>query len=239
MHKKLINILIFSLLLGSCDFTSADEYYNRAIELDRKEKWEEAIINLDKALEKRAKFRPALLNRGYYKTQLGNVKGGIVDYKKIIGFDPDNTLALYNIGINFSLLKEHKKAISYYSKALQTEGALKSYASSNGGAIAIHTNFDLKQFDSDMDYNIHDSRIYYERGIEYLEVKKIDSAISDFNKSLNSNYAKMDCYFLLGKAYLEKKDSVNACQNFIESAKLGDKEARQMLKKHCILKKSK
>ena len=44
------------------------------------------------------------------------------------------------------------------------------------------------------------------------------------------------CYFLLGKAYVGKKDSINACDNFIKSAKLGDKEAREMLKKHCIEK---
>ncbi len=234
MRKKLIYILMFSVILSSCDFTSADEYYSQAFKYEEKGDFKKAIESLDKAIEKREKFRPALLNRGYYKTKFGNPKEGIEDYLKLLTFDPDNTSALFNIGNNFSVLEEHEQAIVYYSKALQTEGALKSWASSDGGALAININFDLKRFDSDMDYNVLDCEIYFERGMEYLEIGQFDKAISDFNKSIKADNAKRDCYFLLGKAFVGKKDSINACDNFIKSAKLGDKEAREMLKKHCI-----
>ncbi|MFD0988465.1 tetratricopeptide repeat protein [Mariniflexile jejuense] len=236
MREKLIYILIFSFLFISCDFTSADEYYNRAIELDKQGKYNEAIISLDKAIDKKSKFRPALLNRGFYKSKLEKFEEGIKDYNKILEFDNDNTFALFNIGNNYSSLNDSKNAIAYYSKALQTEGALKSFASSDGGAFALNTNFDLKSFDSDRDYSMLDCEIYFERGMEYLEIEQFDKAISDFNKSIKANNAKRDCYFLLGKAFIGKKDSINACENFIKSAKLGDKEAREMLKKHCIKK---
>lgn len=222
--------------MSSCDFTSADEYYNQAFEYEENGNLKKAIELLDKAIDKREKFRPALLNRGYYKTELGNLNGGIEDYLKLLKFDPDNTSALFNIANNYSELEEHKKAINYYSKALKTEGALKSWASSDGGALAINVNFDLKRFDSDMDYNVLDCEIYFERGLEYLKTEQFDNAISDIEKSLKADNAKRDCYFLLGKAYVGKKDSINACENFIKSAKLGDKEAREMLKKHCIKK---
>ncbi|AUC77245.1 tetratricopeptide repeat protein [Olleya sp. Bg11-27] len=234
MREKLIYILIFSFLFISCDFTSADEYYNRAIELDKQGKYNEAIISLDKAIDKKYKFRPALLNRGFYKSKLEKFEEGIKDYNKILEFDNDNTFALFNIGNNYSSLNDSKNAIAYYSKALQTEGALKSFANSDGGAFVLNTNFDLKRFDSD--YSMLDCEIYFERGMEYLEIEQFDKAISDFNKSIKADNAKRDCYFLLGKAFIGKKDSINACENFIKSAKLGDKEAREMLKKHCIKK---
>ena len=236
MREKLIYILIFSVILSSCDFTSAEEYYSQSFEFEENGDLKKAIELLDKAIDKKEKFRPALLNRGYYKTELGNLNGGIEDYLKLLKFDQDNTSALFNIGNNFSELDEHEKAIDYYSKALQTEGALKSWASSDGGALAININFDLKRFDSDMDYNVLDCEIYFERGLEYLKLEQFDNAISDIEKSLKADNAKRDCYFLLGKAYVGKKDSINACDNFIKSAKLGDKEAREMLKKHCIEK---
>jgi len=239
MREKLIYILIFSFLFISCDFTSADEYYNRAIELDKQGKYNEAIVSLDKAIDKKSKFRPALLNRGFYKSKLEKFEEGIKDYNKILEFDNDNTFALFNIGNNYSSLNDSKNAIAYYSKALQTEGALKSFASSDGGAFALNTNFDLKRFDSDRDYSMLDCEIYFERGMEYLEIEQFDKAISDFNKSIKADNAKRDCYFLLGKAFIGKKDSINACENFIKSAKLGDKEAREMLKKHCIKKNNK
>ncbi|QNK78330.1 hypothetical protein H7F37_04385 [Winogradskyella sp. PAMC22761] len=236
MREKLIYILIFSVIMSSCDFTSADEYYSQAFKYEESGDLKKAIELLDKAIDKREKFRPALLNRGYYKTELGNLNGGIEDYLKLLKFDPDNTSALFNIGNNFSELDEHEKAIVYYSKALKTEGALKSWASSDGEALAINLNFDLKRFDSDTDYNVLDCEIYFERGLEYLELEQFDNAISDIDKSLKADNAKRDCYFLLGKAYVGKKDSINACDNFIKLAKLGDKEAREMLKKHCIEK---
>jgi tetratricopeptide (TPR) repeat protein len=236
MREKLIYVLIFSVILSSCDFTSAEEYYSQSFEFEENGDLKKAIELLDKAIDKKEKFRPALLNRGYYKTELGNLNGGIEDYLKLLKFDQDNTSALFNIGNNFSELDEHEKAIDYYSKALQTEGALKSWASSDGGALAININFDLKRFDSDMDYNVLDCEIYFERGLEYLKLEQFDNAISDIEKSLKADNAKRDCYFLLGKAYVGKKDSINACDNFIKSAKLGDKEAREMLKKRCIEK---
>lgn len=239
MREKLIYILIFFVLFSSCDFTSAEEYYSQAFEYEEAKNYEKAIELLDKAIDKKEKFRPALLNRGYYKSEIGDLKGGIDDYLKLLKFDSDNTAALFNIGNNYSVLGEHEKAILFYSKALQTEGALKSWASSDGGPLAINLNFDLKRFDSDMDYNVLDCEIYFERGLEYLNAEQYDNAISDFEKSLKADNAKRDCYFLLGKAFIGKKDSLNACENFIKSAKLGDKEAREILKEHCIKKENK
>ncbi len=196
-----------------------------------------AIQLLDKAIDKQENFRAALLNRGTYKTRLGLVKEGIVDYKKILEFDPDNTVVLFNIGNSYSMLEEHNQAILFYTKALKTKGSLDSFEISNGTPMAFQTNIDYNRFDSDNNYNKLDCEIYFERGIEYLEIEKFDNAISDLNKSIKSNNNKKDCYYYIGEAYIGKKDSINACQHFIKSAKLGDNDAREMLKEYCIEKK--
>ncbi|MFS4466174.1 tetratricopeptide repeat protein [Maribacter sp. 2210JD10-5] len=236
MLKKLsyLNSIIILFIISSCDFTSAGEYYNQAQELEKKGNLEAAISKLDKAIKKEPEFRAALLNRGVYKSELAKYDEANKDYQKVLEFDSDNTYALFNIGLNFQKQKLHKLSIPYFSKALKTEGALESIASSNGDAWAINTNIDLKRFDSDADYNMFDSEIYYQRAVGHLEMKDFDKAISDFKTALKSNYSRADCFYLIGEAYLGKKDSTNACQNFIESAKLGDLEAREMLKKHCL-----
>ncbi|MFI1742838.1 MULTISPECIES: tetratricopeptide repeat protein [Thalassobellus] len=236
MPKKLIYILLIVITLNSCDFRPASEYYNKALDIEKKGDLKLAIQLLDKAIAKKENHRPALLNRGTYKSDLGLYDEGNKDYKRILDFDPDNTSALFNIANNFSLLEKPNHAIKYYTKALKTKGALKSFASSDGKAMAFQFNDDYKYFDNDADYYVHDCEIYFERGIEYLAIEEFDMAISDFKKSLLSNNAKKDCYYLIGEAYIGKKDSINACQAFIESAKLGDKDAREMLKEHCIKK---
>ena len=236
MREKLIYILISSVILSSCNFTSADAYFNQAFEYEEKGDLPKAIELLDKAIEKQSDFRPALLNRGYYKTELGNLKDGISDYQKILKFDSDNTLALYNIGLNFQDLEEPQKAIEYFTRALNTDGALTSFPNENGGTLGIRKKLDFSKIDNDNDFEVHDCEIQFSRGINYLFIKEFDKAITDFENSIEANYSKADCYFLIAEAYIEKKDSINACENYIKSAKLGDLDARNKLKLHCIKK---
>jgi tetratricopeptide (TPR) repeat protein len=100
--KKYILIILVSFC--SCNFTSAIQYYNLAYEYEEDGELNKAIELLNKPIEKQSDFRPVVLTHGYYKTELGNLNSRIEDYKKILALDSDNTLALYNIGINFQNL---------------------------------------------------------------------------------------------------------------------------------------
>lgn len=234
MKFKIYILLI--LILTSCDFHTAAEYYNEAIDLEKKGNYKRAILFHNKAIKKDSKFRASLNNRAVDKALTQDFKGAILDYKAILKFDSDNTRALYSIGDNFFELKEYKKAIKYYTVALNTKGCSKTYATSKGTGVRFNQKIDFKHFDSDNEYNVLDCHIYFARGNAYLNDKQFDRAIKDLKKSLKVNNSIKDCYFLLGKAYVGKKDSINACHNFISSAKLGDKEAREMLRNHCIEK---
>lgn len=233
MREKLIYILIFSILFSSCDFTSANEYYNQAFEYEEKGDLKKAIELLDKAIDKQSDFRPALLNRGYYKTELGNLNDGITDYLKILEFDSDNTLALYNIGMNFQELESHKKAIEYFTKAFNTKGALTSFPNSNGRTLGLRTKLDFSALDNDNDFEVYKCEIQFSRGVNYFFNNEYDKAISDFENSIKANYNKANSHFFLGGIYLEKEELNKACENFTSSANLGDLDAKEKLKKYC------
>ncbi|WP_225037399.1 tetratricopeptide repeat protein [Winogradskyella sp. SM1960] len=234
MREKLIYILIFGVFLNSCDFTSTDEYYNQAFEYEEKGDLETAIDLLDKAIEKESDFRPALLNRGYYKTESGNLDGGIMDYKTILEFDSDNTLALYNIGINYQELEKPKKAIEYFTKALNTSGALTSFTNSNGGTLGFRTNLDFDTLDNDNDFEVHKCEIQFSRGINYLYLKEYDNALEDVEYCLKVNYSKKESYLLKGDLYFLKGDTIKACENYEKSMKLGDLVAINKHKIYCL-----
>ena len=219
--------------MNSCDFTSADEYYNQAFEYEKKGDLKKAIELLDKSIEKQSNFRPALLNRGYYKTELGNLNSGIMDYKKILEFDSDNTLALYNIGINYQELEKPKKAIEYFTKALNTSGALASFTNSNGGTMSLRSNLDFDNLDNDNDFEVHKCEIQFSRGVNYFFNKEYNRAIVDFENSISANYNKASSHFFLGGIYLKMDNLNNACENFTLSANLGDLDAKEKLKEYC------
>ena len=224
--KYFYYILIVFLSI-SCDFHSAEYYFNEALKLEKEGNFKRAILFHNKALKINPKATASLINRGCDKSELGDFESAIIDFKSILDYDTDNTLAMYSIGDTYSELKNYSKAIYFYTKALQSKGALKNITIDKK-KYSIDINFSNDQ------YNVQDYYIYFERGIAYLETNQYDKAIIDINNSLLNENGVADCYFLLGKCYLGKKDLKKACENFIESANLGDEEAKEMIKNHCL-----
>ncbi|TVZ53034.1 tetratricopeptide repeat protein [Dokdonia sp. Hel_I_53] len=223
MRQYLI-ILFASLLFSSCDIRSADYYFNEAFDLEDDGKYEEAIKLLDKAINKRRNFRPALINRGADKSMIGDFEGAIEDYKLILAFDPDNTMVLNNIGNNFKRIEKYQIAINYYNEALKTEGAIKS------DSIRLFINY-AGRWDSDADYRMKDYEIIYERGISHILNKSYSSGIEDLKFSLNKNYQVGDIQSWIGQAYLKLKDTLNAQKHLKEAVRYGLIDAKELLNK--------
>jgi tetratricopeptide (TPR) repeat protein len=212
------------MIFSSCDIRTADEYYNLAFNLEEKGEYEKAIGYLDKAIEKRPNFKPALLNRGADKSALENYTGAIEDYEKIIAFDSDNTLTLINIGNNYKRLKLYDKSISYYTRAINTKGAIKS------DSIFIEiTWFGEKEKESD--YYVPQYEIEFERGISYAYSKKYRLAIKDLEQSIKYNYELPDSFSWIGEAYYHLKDTTNARKFLTKASKYGMLDARELLNK--------
>lgn len=224
MQEKPIYILIISLLFCSCDFTTAEQYYDLAYELEEKGKYAEAIPYLDKAIEKKANFKPALLNRGADKSILKDYSGAIADYKIILKYDADNTQALMNIGNNYKRLDDNENAVLFYTKALNTKGAIKS------DSIYIDINI-YGQWDREADYYVRKYEIEFERGISYIHLKKYQLAIKDLKQSVEYRYELPDALSWLGEAYYYSKDTLNARKYLTKASKYGMLDAQELLKR--------
>ncbi|MEX0314470.1 MAG: tetratricopeptide repeat protein [Allomuricauda sp.] len=228
-------LLLFFLLLFSCDLTSSGEYFNQARDLEIEGKYKEANALLNKAIEKNPKFRAALLNRAVNKSVLGDYVGAIQDYQKLLEFDSDNALALLNMGNNFKRTGDYGLAISAYDEALKTEWVTKEH---EGDILALDVKISLQhEFDQDSEYEVTELEVIYERGIAYILNEQFIDGIRDMEKLVRDNYYSGDCYYWIGNAHVGLKDSTDACQNFIKSAKLGLKDAREKIKEHCLKNK--
>ena len=170
MQRNLIYILLIFTIFVSCDLKTADDYYSIALDLEEKGEYGKAIPFLDKAIEKKPRFRPALINRGADKAAIGDYNGAIQDYQRIIAFDPENTMVLMNIGNNYKRLERYGKSIEFYTKALNTKGAIKP------DSIYLVLNLP-NEWDEESDYFVRKYQIEYERGISYSYVEKYDLAV--------------------------------------------------------------
>ena len=229
MRRNIIVIqIILFLSLLSCDVISVEKYYDLAFDLEEKGKYLEAIAYHNKALTKNPEFIPSLLNRGADKSMINDFNGAIDDYKKILEIDPQLTFALVNLGNNYDKLKKYEKAIKSYTKAIETRDVLKGVKDKEGNIIYL----ELK-FNSESSTTIYDYEIYYSRGLSYFNNENFQLAISDFKKSLETEYKKGEVYYWIGKSYIGIKDINSACENFIASSKLGVKDSKELLEKYC------
>ncbi len=219
--------MIVLLSTISCDLKSAETYYDEAIEAFDVGRWEQSIALLDKAIEKKPKFRIALLQRGFCKAfRLDKYEEGISDLKKILAFDPDNALALYYIGVIYGDQSEHAKAIEFLTKTIVTKHI------STVSRIKVNSNL-FAGYDDESLFKADGCDVYFHRGMHYVRISEFDKAIADLTKLVTASVYERDSYFLLAEAYLGKNDTINACENLSKSANLGDQEATEMLKKYC------
>ena len=224
MPKNSIYILSISILLSSCDFKTAEDYYDLAYELEEQGKYKEAIVFLDKAIEKKPDLKPALLNRGADKSALNDYSGAIKDYELILKYDSDNTLALMNIGNNYKRLKDYKKSVEFYTDALNSKGAIKS------DSIYLEINFP-NEWDKESDYYVRKHEIEFERGISHVYLKEYENGIKDLEQAIKFNYELPDALSWTGQAYYELKDTLNARKFLTEASKYGMIDAKELLEK--------
>ena len=219
--KKYINILIV-LIFVSCDFRSSNYYTLEAYKLEEEGKYAEAIILLDKAIEKNPNNIYALMNRGGNKSLLEDYNGAVEDYSKIIAIDSVNTLAYLNRGKNMRRLEKYQEAIEDFEKAIKTKGAENSW-------IDFPENYLIKG--NDFDARVEEIR--FERGLARYGIDSLRMAFDDFYFCIRCNFALPGSYYMLGMIYIEYGYIDDACVVLHKSRMLGNLNAQEMIDKYC------
>lgn len=208
--------------MTGCDSKSANFYFSKAEKLSEQGKYEEAIVLLNKAIEKDKNYLGAYINLGADKSALEDFIGAIESYNKVLEIDSKNTLALFNIGNNHKRLNDFETAVSYYNKALDTKGGQTFYIDMIPNDFVDFSTFDVPGHE-----------IHFERGIAYYNIDSLQLAFNDFNASINKNYMTAECYFWLGFIYISSGQKQLGCECLKKSSQLGDKDADVELRRFC------
>ena len=207
----------------SCDFKSSADYNAEAEKLESEGKYEEAILLLDKAIEKDPENIYALINRGVDKSILEDYTGAINDYTKIIEIDSDNALAFLNRGKNKKRLEDYQGAIEDFEKAIKTKGGEMIYMDKVENSF-VETGF---EFDVAME------EIRFERGIARYNIDSLRLAFDDFNFCIDKNYEKPASLYWRGIIYVAYGMNQEGCSDLKEAHKLGDSDAQEMINEYC------
>lgn len=219
------NLLIILALIfqAGCDFKSSEAYHTDANKLEKDGKYKEAILLLDKAIEKDPQNIKALLDRAVDKSIIKDYKGSIDDYSKIIELDPDNTLAFLNRGKNKKRLKDYRGAIADFDNAISTKGGEFIYVDKVENSYA----------ETGFEFDVLMEEIIYERGIAYYNIDSLKKAYNDFNFAIQKNFELSGSYYWRGLIYLCCNLKDKACNDLNKSVELGDSDAKALLEKYC------
>lgn len=100
----------------------AGPWSNLAIAQAKLEKFDEALLSVNRALLENENFCQALSFKGIVLRELGKFKLAKEQYLAALVCDPNDSLALYNLGVLSDLyLHDNVAALSYYQQYLATQ----------------------------------------------------------------------------------------------------------------------
>lgn len=193
---------------------TAQEAYEKGVELFNQKKYQEGIEQFNVAITKNPDFVEAYAYRGTSEYYRGNVDGaginwyiaknkGLADAEKLIqnflydGFEPTKV-----------------------SERYMEEGNTKFKAGDFQGAIIYYTNVTYLKPDYYWAYN--------KRAYAKARMKKFQEAVSDYNKAIELNPTDPRLFTFRGLAKLQMKDKTGGCEDIKKGVAEGHKNAAHL-----------
>jgi tetratricopeptide (TPR) repeat protein len=126
-------------------------------------------------------------------------------------------------------LTDLEKYLRYYPEnkaAISLAGKIETASGDNIKA--------LEYFSNNLKFHPNDAECYIDRANAYFVSKTWNWAIKDYSMSLDLNPANSDAWLNMGIALLNSGKTDDACHNFNESYRLGNKRASEYISRNCI-----
>ncbi|GAB61050.1 MAG: tetratricopeptide repeat protein [Candidatus Jettenia sp.] len=203
------------------DEVIANIYLNRSIIQKEQGNIENALKDVNRAIELHKNDAVAYCNRGVIYEKTGNVEHAIYDYNKSIDLNPDYAPAYYNRGSLYASMEKLEKAIIDYSMAVSLDpNSILSYYN-RGIAFKMVGRVDLSIEDLSKVISLdHTFAVAYaHRGLAYAESGESEKAMADFNKALEIDPNHAETYMKRGILHADLQhfdDAIKDLTTFIQ-----------------------
>lgn len=208
---------------------------------ERNKVWKSGGTLWEDVLNKYPDIEAAYTNLGSYYLSLAKAKNmdkeliekGRYYLKKVLEANPDNHMAMVNLG-NLELdVGDVEKAIEYYEKALDIAPGNKAYIKYNmGNACAKKEDYEgsIRWYEKAIAEDPLFYKSYINMGTSYRKLNQYDKAAELYWKALEINPESGYAYYNLGIAYEEKKEFEKAAQFYRRAFDLlvNDEDLRAM-----------
>ncbi|MCF6157155.1 MAG: tetratricopeptide repeat protein [wastewater metagenome] len=197
------------------DEVIANIYLNRSIIQKERGNIEDALRDVNHAIELRENEAVAYCNRGVIYEKVGEIEKAIGDYNKSIALNPDYAPAYYNRGSVYALTEKFDKAIMDYNSALSLDpnSILSYYNRGIAFNMVDEIGLCIDDLSKVISLNPQFAAAYTHRGLAYAELGEPEKAMEDFNKALKLDPNNADTYIKRSILHADLQQFDNAIED--------------------------
>ncbi|MBW4447980.1 MAG: tetratricopeptide repeat protein [Spirirestis rafaelensis WJT71-NPBG6] len=195
--KLLVKIFIGLILIGGSivgslaiiqkiNSNNAIELYNQANTLYELQRYKDALLVYEKAVDIKPKYAKGWNGQGKTLYELKQYKEALAVYDKAIQIQPDYLEAWSGRGFVLQKLQRYNEAIASFDKALQLESNHSDVWNAKGEALSNLTQYDnaIKAYDKAIELKLHYYEAWYNKGLALQNLKRYEEAIASFDKAV-------------------------------------------------------
>jgi tetratricopeptide (TPR) repeat protein len=181
---------------------TAQQYFDTGIIYLNTERYEDAILFFDAAIEVDPEYHLAYYNRGVATSLNGQYEDASQDFDMAIALAPNDSRYYIGRGVNAIELEAYDDALADFDKAEQLS-PFEPYVYHNRGIVYLNLGRyedAIAEFDRAIELDPGLAFVYQGRGISYRELEEYDLAAADFDKAIELEPDNVTYHF--NKAFL-------------------------------------
>ncbi|HHH42017.1 MAG TPA: tetratricopeptide repeat protein [Chloroflexi bacterium] len=195
---------------------SAQELLERGVALLDQGQYEEALAELEKALELAPEDANVHANLGTAYANLGRTEEAIAEWQEAIRLNPDHYLAHYNLGVVYNDLGQTEEAIAELQEAIRVNPDYAPAHRELGLAYAEMGREEeaIAEYQEALRVDPDNVEVHVDLGISYAKQNRLDEAIAEWERALQINPDHAFAHYNLGVAYANLGRAAEAVAEF-------------------------
>lgn len=204
----------------STDFKYYD-YSDRGMTYHLLHRYEEALIEFNRAIELNPSSSPVYTNRGGAYFKLNRYQEALSDINHALEIDSANAVAYSHRGLVYSALQQFEDALVDHNHALELNPFSAYIYNKRGSTYKEIGRYEeaLIDFNHAIELDPINTESYESRGDTYFTLERYEKALADYNRALELDPANVNVYILrsLLYVYLQQYDkALPDCLNAIK-----------------------
>jgi len=238
-------IKAFFLALGSMGFltsnqdNSSEQVFRIALIYELKLDFEDAIKEIDKAIELDPKNPVYHNNKGIALGELGRHEEAIEEYNKAIELNPNDPMDHNNKGNALGELGRHEEAIDEFDKAIELDPSDPDYHNNKGNALLKLGRHEdaIEEYNKAIELNPNNPGYHNNKGNALGELGRHEEAIEEFDKAIELNPNNPDYHNNKGIALSKRGRHEEAIEEYNKAIELNPNDPFYHNKKGIALSK--